>query len=87
MHMLGSAFSIYVAVKRENNLVQFFSMKYILDRFKNSLAKCIMNQPYNTFVLDRLTKSDGTLKKKGSGVIIFLHKFFENVKILALLKN
>ena len=51
MHMLGSAFSNYVAVKRENNLVQFFSMKYILDRFKNSLAKCIMNQPYNAFVL------------------------------------
>ncbi len=49
--MLGSAFSNYVAVKRENNLVQFFPMKYILDRFKNSLAKCIMNQPYNAFVL------------------------------------
>ena len=35
---------------------------------------------YNKFVHDRLTKSNNKLKHKGSGIVIFLHEKFDNVK-------
>jgi hypothetical protein len=34
---------------------------------------------YNKFVLDRILKSDGRFKQKGSGIIIYLHEKFFNV--------
>ena len=34
---------------------------------------------YNKFVLDRILKSDGKYKQKGSGIIIYLHEKFFNV--------
>ncbi len=36
---------------------------------------------YNKFVLDRLTKSNGELKHKGSGILIYLHESFNNVEV------
>ena len=33
---------------------------------------------YNKFVQNRITKKDGTLKRKGSGIIIFLQNKYEN---------
>ena len=37
---------------------------------------------YNKFVLDRFKKADNNYKHKGSGLVIFLHQAFENVKII-----
>ncbi len=35
---------------------------------------------YNKFVLDKLIKNDGKSKRKGSGIVIFLHQNLKNVR-------
>ena len=52
----------------ETNVTEFEAQSYYIPN-------------YNKFVLDRLKKADGSLKQKGSGLIIFLSDMFTNVKI------
>ena len=44
-------------------------------------AKPFYVNNYNKFVLNRLTKKDGKLKKKGSGLVTFLHQRFSDVTV------
>ncbi len=77
----------------KTNFNKFRIMKSELDSFADQL-KCLVLcetnvtekeaepyylENYNKFVLGRLIKMDGSLKHKGSGILVYLHRMFQNV--------